>query len=174
MPLEFFKNWLFENELKKEIEITKDNGSSIGIYIPYIDNLSQIDAIRNFIVTHGTKMEDIHFLSFANQNVPLLSPSIPVYTLKDINWYGVPKNKIALDFISRKYKRFYYLFPTYTSHQKFIVSKIKADFKAGIYSRGIESKLDLTLDNKFSAPLESLKEIYSTIMKLRSKNNDSI
>jgi hypothetical protein len=169
MPFDFVKKWFFDMELKKDVKITEDNGSSIGIYIPYTADVHQIEAIYTFIGSHGTKREDIHILSFASQKEPIPTSTMPVYTLKDLKWSGFPQNDGVLNFISRRYKRFYYLCPSYLGHQKYIVSKIKADFKAGVYSNGIEKLLDLTLDNTFASPLESLKEIYGTISKLRSK-----
>lgn len=169
MPLDSIKKWLFNKELKKEINILEDNGLSVGVYTLYNADQSQIEAIQNYIVAQGTKREDIHILAFANQKEAITNTAYPVYTQKDIKWAGFPQNESVTKFVSRKYKRFYYLCPTYDAHQWYILSKIKADFKAGIYAPGIETMLDFTLDNQFSGPLESLKEIYSTISKLRSK-----
>lgn len=169
MPLNSIKKWLFNKELKKEISIIEDNGIAVGIYTLYNSDQSQIEAIFNYIMAQGIKRENIHVLAFANQKEAIVNASYPVYCQKDIKWAGFPQHDVVTKFISRKYKRFYYLCPTFDAHQHYILSKIKADFKAGIYAPGIETMLDFTLDNQFSGPLESLKEIYSTISKLRSK-----
>jgi hypothetical protein len=169
MPLNSLKKWLFNKELKKEINVLEDNGVAVGIYTLYNNDQSQIEEIYNFIATQGTKRENIHILAFANQKEAIVNATYPVYTQKEIKWAGFPQHENVTKFISRKYKRFYYLCPSFDAHQRYILSKIKADFKAGIYAPSIETMLDFTLDNQFSSPLESLKEIYTTISKLRSK-----
>ncbi len=167
MPFDFIKKWYFDVALKKEVSVTEDNGASVGIYMQYLNDESHFDVLKTYIAHHGTKYEDIHFLSFANQKESVIAQQ--VYTLKDIKWYGIPECDLVSKFIARKYKRFYYLCPTMENHQLYVLSKIKADFKAGIYSKGVETLLDFTLDKKFSGPLESMREIDTTILKLRSK-----
>jgi hypothetical protein len=169
MPIDSIKKWLFQKELKKPIEIATEKSNAIGVFVDFMkeEDLSQLSKL---IQQQGGKQEDVCFLLFANQKEAIVS-DVPSYCLKDIKWAGFPQSEAITKFISRNYKRFYYLSPKLDAHQYYVLSKIKADFKAGIYSKGIETILDLTIDNDFQSSLESLKEIHSTIAKLTTKNN---
>jgi hypothetical protein len=91
------------------------------------------------------------------------------YSIKEITWAGYPKSDVITKFISRKYKKFYFLCPSYEKHHQFILSKISADFKAGVFHKEIEKKLDLTIDHQYQSANESLKEINQLINQLTNK-----
>ncbi len=172
MPIEYIRKWLFDSEMKKPMSISNETSNAIGVYMLHNKEDNQIEQLKKQILSQGVKTDEISILLFANQKEALVSEE-KNYTQKDIKWAGYPQGETINKFITKKYKRFYYLCPTMDAHQYFILSKINADFKAGVYSKGIENLLDLTIDNAFVSPTKSLQDIYTTITKLRNKNNDS-
>lgn len=170
MIVEYIRNWIYNKELKKQVLYKKHDQALVGIMCDYTNNDNELQEIYKILNQIGYSSEKIVFLLYHNAKGPITS-SHAIYTKDDIHWTGFPKSEKVNDFITQHFKSFYYLSTRFDLHQKFILSKIKADFKAGVYSKGIEDMLDLTIDSKNESPSSLLKEILQLITKLKENKN---
>lgn len=166
MPLNLIKNWLYNSELVKKLTYAGST-AEVGIYLEDAENC-QIDSLTTILKKSGYSEDQIHLLRFLRKK-ELTPGDDHAYSLKEITWSGFPNSDEVSKFLSKKYKKFFYLCPSYEKHQQFILSKINADFKAGVFHKGIESKLDLTIDHQFHSASQSLRDINQLINHLTNK-----
>jgi hypothetical protein len=165
MPIQFIKNSLYQSELKKRLSAVPKKHAAVGVLVEWNNNQADIDKLKNSIASKGVPKDDIHILAFVRSKEPVQCDE-KHYTLKDLAWAGFPKGEAVDQFLGNKYKQFYYLCPSCAQHQKFILAQIVADFKACVYSKGVEGIFHLTIDNSFVSPSQSYQEINQLITKL--------
>lgn len=168
MFIEYIKSWIYENELKKEVRYETSDKALIGVILDYTNHKEESERITRLLTQQGNASEKIKFISFQPVKGKSSEPET-VFTKDDVHWTGYPKAGLAMDFVSKKYKAFYYLASDLDKTMAFILTKIKADFRAGKYAKGIEQYLDLTVDTKNDSASTILKEIMETISKLKEK-----
>lgn len=170
MIVEYIRNFLYEKELKKSVQYKNNKEDLVGVMFDFSNNDNETQEIYRILNQIGFSNEKIVFLMYENTKAPKEKKQNTYYK-DDINWTGYPKSEVVNDFMSNKYKSFYFLSTNFDLQQKFILSKIKADFKAGVYSKGIEKLLDITIDSKNETPSKLLKEILQLITKLKENKN---
>lgn len=168
MVFDFIKHWLFDKAYNAQIEYDKGSSRFVGVFMLYNGQSSELDQVIQILAHQGVKYEDIKFLLFQNSKGELPTDK-PIYGLNQIHWSGYPNSTKIDEFLKNNFKNFYYLIPELNSQLKFIVHKVKSEFSAGIYSKGIEPYMELTIDNQYISPPNSLKEIFQLITKLKSK-----
>jgi hypothetical protein len=167
MPLEFIKNWIYTKELNKKI-VSAKSSNHIGVFINYPTHIEELALIKKYFMSKGSKADEIQLLAYIPQN-EVSKSECAFYCLKDIKWAGFPKAISIDDFLKNRFKKFYYLCTTFEEHQRFVLSKVQADFKAGVSHRGIEKYLDFILDAPLKSLDQSLLEINHTIDKITKK-----
>jgi hypothetical protein len=149
-----------------------ENGSSIGFFITDNDG-NETKELKAYLLNIGYKESEIFVLRYIPKKEEIVEQG-ECYTVKDIKWAGYPVSEKVNNFIRRKYAKFYYLCHQYESHQHYIMSKIKANFKAGVYYNGLEKILDLTIDNEIKNACKNYIEIEQIIHKLTLNNGKQI
>ena len=170
MIVEYIRKFLYEKELKKSVQYKNNKEDLVGVMFDFSNNDNETNEIYRILNQIGFSNEKIVFLLYDNSKAPKEKKQNTYYK-DEISWIGFPKTEVVNDFMSNKYKSFYFLSSNFDLQQKFILSKIKADFKAGVYSKGIENLLDLTIDSKKETPSKLLKEILQLITKLKENKN---
>jgi hypothetical protein len=165
MPLDFLKRWIFNAELKKSIILNSASSELVGVFINYPLIVDDVLKLEKSLFAKGIKKENIRVLAFDNK-VESTNVIYKTYNLKNLKWAGYPQSTDIDEFLKTKYKKFYYLASSYEDHQKFILSKVQAEFKAGIHFKGIEQYLDFIIDAPFQNIDQSFKEINKTIEKI--------
>lgn len=168
MFLEYIKNWIYEKELKKTGSGTTTNGGQIGIIMDYTKNNNVSEDIIRLLNQNGVQKEKIVFITYHNVKEKL-PQDLPVFTKDQLHWSGYPKSVEVEKFITYNFNAVYYLASNFDKHFLFILSKIRSNFMAGVYHKGIEQYLDLTIDTIKTDPVEILKELLQMITKLKEK-----
>ncbi len=167
MPIDSIKKWLFKKEQGKKIKASEAN-NMIGVFLDADLGNLDISHIKEILAQKYQK-HSIVFLAFINEKEIKNQVSLPFYCQSHIKWAGFPENEAITEFLSKKYSRFYYLSNHFDKHQEFIVSKVNADFKAGLHNKGIEQYLNFILDTKEEKPEKALIEIEKTLLKFLQK-----
>ncbi|MBK8701601.1 MAG: hypothetical protein IPN29_19440 [Saprospiraceae bacterium] len=168
MAFDFLRKWLFENALKNALASNAPTTKGkIGVFFNLPADPGEIDRLLEVFRKKGLKSQDISFLVYVPDK--LMNPiDLPHYTPKEINWSRYASNEAVNNFVGTRFDRFYFLCPVFENHHRFILAQVVAALKAGVFSPGVESFLDLTLDRSFVSASQSLKDIEDLIYKLTS------
>ena len=146
--------------------IVPGEAKSIGVLLDNADD-TQLAAVRSYFQHKGISSDQLEFLLFLPEK-PVELPSSLYYHQKEIKWAGFAFNEDIASFLSHTYGKLYYLFADFDIHQQLILKHCKAAFKTGIYTKGLEPWLDLTIDDHPGDSLAKIKLIDNWIDKISS------
>lgn len=167
MAFNWLKKWMLGNADKKIAgSIVPGEAKSIGVLLDNADEI-QLASIRSYFQQKGVSVDQMEFLLFLPEK-PLEVPSCLYYHQKEIKWAGFAFNENIVSFLAHTYGRLYYLCADFEVHQQLILKHCKAAFKTGIYTKGLEPWLDLTIDDHPVDSLAKIKLIDNWIDKISS------
>ena len=146
--------------------IVPGEAKSIGVLLDNADD-TQLAAVRSYFQHKGISSDQLEFLLFLPEK-PVELPSCLYYHQKEIKWAGFAFNEDIASFLSHTSGKLYYLFADFDIHQQLILKHCKAAFKTGIYTKGLEPWLDLTIDDHPGDSLAKIKLIDNWIDKISS------